>query len=86
MLTKPRISKVLFCGASFMIFMLAGLPQLLAAGEDKVLARIGNETVTEQDLNEMSNAVPERFRQYLHDAGRATKDSRLYRQHLCPRG
>ena len=64
MLTKPRISKALFCGASFMIFMLAGLPQLFAAGEDKVLARIGSETVTEQDLNEMSNAVPERFRQY----------------------
>jgi peptidyl-prolyl cis-trans isomerase C len=44
--------------------MLAGSPQSFAAGEDKVLARIGAETVTEQDLNEMSNAVPERFRQY----------------------
>jgi len=47
-----------------MILMLTGLPQSFAAGEDKVLARIGNETVTEQDLTEMSNAVPERFRQY----------------------
>jgi len=47
-----------------MILMLNGLPQSFAAGEDKVLAHIGNETVTEQDLTEMSNAVPERFRQY----------------------
>lgn len=64
MQTKLSIYQGLLCGAFLVALMLIGLPQALAAGEDKVLAKIGNETVTEQDLTEMSNAVPERFREY----------------------
>lgn len=64
MQTNLRIYKDLLCGSLLVTLMLAGSPQSFAEGEDKVIARIGNETVTEQDLNEMSNAVPERFRQY----------------------
>ena len=64
MQTKLWIYKEFLCGVFFVALLLAGLPQSFAAGEDKVLARIGNETVTEEDLTEMSNAVPERFRQY----------------------
>jgi peptidyl-prolyl cis-trans isomerase C len=42
-----------------------------AEGSDKVLATIGNETVTEKDLEQMAEAVPERFRNlYLTPAGR----------------
>jgi peptidyl-prolyl cis-trans isomerase C len=62
--TKLWIYKGFLCGAFFVVLLLAGLPQSFAAEENKVLARIGNETVTEQDLTEMSSAVPERFRQY----------------------
>ncbi|MFH0823195.1 MAG: peptidyl-prolyl cis-trans isomerase [Pseudomonadota bacterium] len=41
------------------------------ATADEVLARIGNETVTDADLKEMANAVPEKFRHlYLTPAGR----------------
>ncbi|MBI4964258.1 MAG: peptidyl-prolyl cis-trans isomerase [Desulfomonile tiedjei] len=64
MQTNLRIYKDLLCGAFFLICFLAVLPQSFAAGEDKVLARIGNETVSEKDLSEMSNAVPERFREF----------------------
>lgn len=42
-----------------------------ALGEDpKVLARIGNKTVTQADLNDLANAVPERYRDlYLTPEG-----------------
>jgi len=33
------------------------------AQENKVLAKVGSETITEADLKEMANAAPERFRQ-----------------------
>lgn len=55
----------------FVLLLLAaavGLPtDLLAQGpqKDKVLAKIGTETITEGDLDAMADAVPERFR-YLY--------------------
>lgn len=51
------------------ISLLSG-PQLFAA-EENVLAKIGNQTVTEADLKDIANAVPEKFRHlYLTPEGR----------------
>ncbi|MDQ7781839.1 MAG: peptidyl-prolyl cis-trans isomerase [Desulfomonilaceae bacterium] len=50
---------------------LCGPLSTFAGPDDKVLATIGNETVTESDLQQMANAVPERFRHlYLTPEGR----------------
>lgn len=44
------------------ILVLGAISPAFCAQDDKVLAKIGNQTVTEADLNEMADAVPERFR------------------------
>jgi len=46
------------------LLWLVSTPHVFAAGDDKVLARIGNETVTDADLKEMVNVVPENFRRF----------------------
>jgi peptidyl-prolyl cis-trans isomerase C len=63
-LGNSRISRYLFCGAVIAVLFAAGAPHLFAAGDDKVLARIGNETVTDADLKEMVNVVPENFKRF----------------------
>lgn len=46
-------------------------PIALADQKNKVLAKIGNQTVTESDLEQMAGAVPEKFRHlYLTPEGR----------------
>lgn len=64
MLANSWISKCLRCGTFIGMLCLVSAPHLFAAGDDKVLARIGNETVTDADLNEMVNVVPENFRRF----------------------
>lgn len=44
------------------ILLLCAIPYAFCAQGDKVLAKIGNQTVTEADLNEMADAVPEKYR------------------------
>lgn len=51
--------------------LVAGSIPALAAQEEKVLAVIGNERITQDDLDELANAVPEQIRQlYLTPEGR----------------
>jgi peptidyl-prolyl cis-trans isomerase C len=53
-----------------MMLLLVSAPHSFAQ-TDKVVAKIGNQTVTESDLKEISNAVPEKFRHlYLTPEGR----------------
>jgi peptidyl-prolyl cis-trans isomerase C len=53
-----------------MMLLLVSAPHSFAQS-DKVVAKIGNQTVTESDLKEISNAVPEKFRHlYLTPEGR----------------
>ena len=47
--------------AGILAFSLVGVSQPFAQGEN-VLAKIGNQTVTETDLRGIANAVPEKFR------------------------
>lgn len=50
-------------GAALLVCLLtAAISSTAEAQGDRVLAKIGNQTVTEADLDEMANAVPERFR------------------------
>jgi peptidyl-prolyl cis-trans isomerase C len=44
---------------------MAGIPLSYAGNESQVLAKIGNQTITEADLQEWVNAVPDRFRQQI---------------------
>ncbi len=67
---KSSCSKHFWVAAGIVMFSLMGNSQPYAA-EDNVLARIGNQTVTESDLKEIANAVPEKFRHlYLTPEGR----------------
>jgi len=61
---KPFLSKLI---PAIVVGVLLMAPMASAAGEekDKVLARIGSETITEEDLTELANAVPEKLR-YLY--------------------
>jgi len=63
-LGNSRISKCLWCGTLIAVLCLLSAAHLFAAGNDKVLARVGNETVTDNDLKEMVNVVPENFRRF----------------------
>jgi len=66
-----NISRYLLYVACALAIALASIPTLLDAQETKVLARIGNKTVTEADLNGLANAVPEKYRDlYLTPEGR----------------
>jgi peptidyl-prolyl cis-trans isomerase C len=44
------------------IVLAASVTQTFATGENQVLAKIGDQTLTESDLKEMASAMPERFR------------------------
>lgn len=46
----------------------------LCAEKDKVLAKIGKDTITEADLEQLANAVPERFR-YLYTSPEARRQT-----------
>lgn len=59
------ISKRFICSTLAATLLLAGGLVGQAAAADKVLARVGNQTVTEADLDQLANAVPEKFR-YLY--------------------
>jgi len=51
--------------------LLVGLPPSHGAEGDKAIARVGKETITEADFNEMANAVPEKLRSmYLTPEGK----------------
>jgi peptidyl-prolyl cis-trans isomerase C len=53
------------------VLILSGPLSTLAGSNEKILATIGNETVTEADLQQMADAVPERLRHlYLTPEGR----------------
>ncbi len=56
------ISKGCFCSALVLAVLLACGLVSQAAAADKVLAKVGSQTVTEADLDQMANAVPEKFR------------------------
>ncbi len=63
-------SRHIWIAATFMMLLLVSAPNSFAQ-TDKVVAKIGNQTVTESDLKEISNAVPEKFRHlYLTPEGR----------------
>jgi len=59
--TNPSSSFLL--GAALVVCLLTAATWSTAEAQgDRVLAQIGNQTVTEADLDEMANAVPEKFR------------------------
>ena len=63
-------SRHIWIAAAIMMLLLVSAPHSFAQ-TDKVVAKIGNQTVTESDLKEISNAVPEKFRHlYLTPEGR----------------
>lgn len=71
MQSKVGILKGFLPGLAVTILMLSGPLSTFAGPNDEVLATIGNETVTETDLQQMAEAVPERFRHlYLTPEGR----------------
>jgi peptidyl-prolyl cis-trans isomerase C len=59
------LSKFSWCAAALLILIMAGIPLSHAGNESQVLAKIGNQTITEADLQEWVNAVPDRFRQQI---------------------
>jgi peptidyl-prolyl cis-trans isomerase C len=63
--TFSSVSKFLFCAAALPIFLTAGLSLSHAGNESQVLAKIGDQAITEADLQEWVNAVPDRFRQQI---------------------
>lgn len=63
MRTNSLILACLLCLLSVVILMTAFEPGAYAASQDTVLARIGNQTVTDTDLKEIVAAFPDRFYQ-----------------------
>jgi peptidyl-prolyl cis-trans isomerase C len=59
--------KSILCAAIACILCGASIAPGLAQEKDKVLAKIGNETISEKDLQIMADSVPERFRQLYAD-------------------
>ncbi|MBI5248129.1 MAG: peptidyl-prolyl cis-trans isomerase [Desulfomonile tiedjei] len=67
---KSFYNRHFLIAAAIVALSLMGSPQPFAADND-VLAKIGNQTVTEGDLKEIANAVPEKFRHlYFTPEGR----------------
>jgi len=63
--------KAILCAAIACILWGAAVAPGSAQEKDKVLAKIGNETISEKDLQIMADSVPERFRQlYMTPEGR----------------
>lgn len=56
------ISKRFLCSTLVAALLLTSGLISAAAAADKVLAKVGNQTVTEADLDQMASAVPEKFR------------------------
>jgi peptidyl-prolyl cis-trans isomerase C len=68
---NTRILGLAFCGAITAAALLTGISHSQDAKGDKILAKVGNQTITEADLNKMANAVPERLRYiYLTPEGK----------------
>ncbi|MFH1116098.1 MAG: peptidyl-prolyl cis-trans isomerase [Pseudomonadota bacterium] len=66
-----RISRVFLLALVVAAVVLSGPRPACAGPDEKVLATIGSDTVTDVDLQQMANAVPERFRHlYLTSEGR----------------
>jgi peptidyl-prolyl cis-trans isomerase C len=66
----PILKYVLLGALAAVLILGGGVPQTQAKG-DKVLAKVGNETITEADLEALAGAVPERLRYlYLTPEGR----------------
>ncbi len=71
MYSKVGILKVFLPVLSVIVLGLNGPLSSFAGSNERVLATIGSETVTEADLQQMVDAVPERFRHlYLTPEGR----------------
>jgi peptidyl-prolyl cis-trans isomerase C len=65
------IPKYVFLGALVAALLLGGSVSPTMAKGDKVLAKVGNQTITEADLQALASAVPERLRYlYLTPEGR----------------
>jgi peptidyl-prolyl cis-trans isomerase C len=64
-LATSSVSKYSWCAVALLISLVAGVTLTHAANENPVLAKIGNQTITEADLQEWVNAVPDRFRQQI---------------------
>ncbi len=63
--------KVFLSVIAITALILSGPWSAVAGPNEKVLATIGSDTITEADLQQMANAVPERFRHlYLTPEGR----------------
>ncbi len=58
------LSSCLVTGLVFVCLSGAHAQQTQTIPDDQVLAKIGSKTVTEGDLKQMANAVPEKFRYY----------------------
>jgi peptidyl-prolyl cis-trans isomerase C len=58
------LSSCLLFGLAFVCLSGAHAQQTQTIPDDQVLAKIGSKTVTEGDLKQMANAVPEKFRYY----------------------
>ncbi len=61
MRTNSLISACVLCMLTVLILVPAIEPAAHAASQDGILARIGNQTVTETDLKEIIAAFPDRF-------------------------
>ena len=65
------IPKFVFLGVLVAVFLLGGIVSPTMAKSDQVLAKIGNQTITDADLEALASAVPERLRYlYLTPEGR----------------
>ncbi|MBM3300513.1 MAG: peptidyl-prolyl cis-trans isomerase, partial [Deltaproteobacteria bacterium] len=69
--SNPSILKYLLCVIMLAVYATAGAQSTPTVPPDTVVAKIGDQSVTEADLQQMANAVPERFRHlYLTPEGR----------------
>jgi peptidyl-prolyl cis-trans isomerase C len=65
------VCKYIVCTVIAVGLLIGANTRAISAGEDKVLAEIAGNKVTEADLKEISDAVPQRFRHlYLTPEGR----------------
>ena len=60
---NPTVSKLLCVLSLFALIAFFGLPSPVGAANDKVLAKIGKETITESDLNTLTEAAPDAIKQ-----------------------
>ena len=65
MSATSSVCKISWCAAALLILVMAGLTPSHAGNESQVLAKIGNQTITEADLQEWVSAVPDRFKQQI---------------------